>query len=73
MKDANIANGSRREARIGSSELPPKPEISVTTSEGEKSVRKKSANRKGGLARALQKSIGDKSKSNRLVCRYCGS
>jgi hypothetical protein len=73
MKSATVTNASRRQARIGAPELPPQAEMVLTASAGEKSVRKKSAKRKGRHALALQKSAGDKSKSNRLVCRYCGS
>jgi hypothetical protein len=40
---------------------------------GKKAVRKKTAQRKAKLARALPKKIGSESKSTRLVCRYCGS
>ena len=74
MKHSKVASGSRRETRIARPGSLPEPDrISMTGSAGEKSLRKKTATSKGGLARSLQKKIGDESKSNRLVCRYCGS
>jgi hypothetical protein len=69
MKNSKVEQRSKRETRIGrpgsSSEL---DRISVSGSASEKA-----ATRKGGLARSLQERIADESKSNRLVCRYCGS
>jgi hypothetical protein len=70
MKNKNVNNASRREARIGARELPPQPEMAASAREN--SVRNRSAKRKGGRARSPQKSMDDKSKPNRLVCRYCG-
>lgn len=72
MKNPNVTT-SRREARMHVPELPPQPGVALAASAGEKSVPKKSAKRKGGHARSLQKSAGDESKSSRPVCRYCGS
>jgi hypothetical protein len=42
-------------------------------SSGKKAVRKKAAPRKARPARPLRKEMGSKSKTNKLVCRYCGS
>jgi hypothetical protein len=45
----------------------------MARSAGKKTVRKKTASRKAKLAPPLSQKLGSVSKSNRLVCRYCGS
>jgi hypothetical protein len=40
---------------------------------GEKTAPKKAALRKAKPTRSLQKEMGSRSKSDNLVCRYCGS
>ena len=47
--------------------------MSTVRSAAKKAVRKKTASRNAKLARPLPKKMGSESKSNRLVCRYCGS
>jgi hypothetical protein len=47
--------------------------MDAARSVGEKAVRKKAAPRKANPARRLRKEMGIKSKSDKLVCRYCGS
>jgi len=47
--------------------------MDAARSAGKKVVRKKSAPRKAKPARPLRKEMGSKSKSNKLVRRYCGS
>jgi hypothetical protein len=48
-------------------------QMSTVRSAGKKAVRKKTASRKAKLALPLRKKMGRESKSNGLVCRYCGS
>jgi hypothetical protein len=59
------------------SDAPPSPaeqdQKDAARSGGKKAVRKKAAPRKAKPARPLQKEMGSKSKSNKPVCRYCGS
>jgi hypothetical protein len=74
MEHSKLANGSGHEARIGRSASPAQPDpTSTARSAGKKAVRKKTAQRKTKFARPLRKTMGSESKSNRLVCRYCGS
>jgi hypothetical protein len=70
MEHAKLANGSGHESPIGRSPAPPKQDQEdAARSAGKKAVRKKAAPSKVNLLRK----IGSKSKSNKLVCRYCGS
>jgi hypothetical protein len=74
MERSKLANGSGHEAQIGRSASPAQQDqMSAVRSAGEKAVRKKIASRKVKLAPPRQKKMGSESKSNRLVCRYCGS
>jgi hypothetical protein len=57
MEQAKLANGSGH-TRIGHSPT---------------SASKKAARKKAEPARPLRKEMGSKSKSEKLVCRYCGS
>ena len=47
--------------------------MDAARSASKKGVRKKAAPRKAMPARPLRKKMDSKSKSNKLVCRYCGS
>jgi ribosomal protein L40E len=57
MERAKLANGSGHKP-IGHSST---------------SAAKKAASKKAEFARPLRKEMGSKSKSEKLVCRYCGS
>ena len=70
MEHAKLANGSGHELPIGRSPSPAEQDqMDAARSGGKKAVRKKAAPRKAKPARPLR----SKSKSNKLVCRYCGS
>jgi hypothetical protein len=74
MEHAKLANGSGHELPIGRSPSPAQhDQKNVVRSAGKKAVRKKAAPRKAKPARPLRKETGSHSKSNKLVCRYCGS
>jgi hypothetical protein len=74
MEHAKLANGSGHELPIGRSSSPVEQDLMVAArSAGKKAVRNKAAPRKAKPARPLRKKMGTKSKSNKLVCRYCGS
>ena len=47
--------------------------MDAARSAGKKAVRKKTAPRKAKPAQPVRKKMASKSKSNKLVCRYCGS
>ncbi|HLM79744.1 MAG TPA: hypothetical protein VK302_03835 [Terriglobales bacterium] len=69
-----MANESGHELPIGHSPSPAEQDQKATArSAGKKAVRKKVARRKAKPARPLRKEMGRKSKSDKLVCRYCGS
>ena len=73
MEHVNLANRSRHESPIGRAPSPSKEDQKdAAQSAGKKAVRKKAAPRKVNPARPLRK-MGSKSKSTKLVCRYCGS
>ena len=74
MEHAKLANGNGHKLSIGRSPSPAEPnQIDATRSAGKKAVRKKAAPRKVKPARPLRNEMGSKSKSDKLVCRYCGS
>jgi len=74
MEHTKLANGSRHESPIGGSPSPARhDQKNAARSAGKKAVRKKAAARKARLARPFRKEMGSKSKSDKLVCRYCGS
>jgi hypothetical protein len=74
MDHAKLANGTRRESPIGRSPSPAKQDQKdATRLAGKKALRKKTEPRKANPAQPLQKETDNKSKSNKLVCRYCGS
>src|SRR5260370_21078516 len=73
MKPAKLANRSRHESPIGQSPSPSKQDQKdAARATAKKAVRKKAAPRTINPARPFPK-MGSKSKSNKLVCRYCGS
>ena len=74
MEHAKLANGSGHLLPIERSPSPAEQDLmDASRSAGKKAVRKKAAPRKAMPARPLRKKMGSKSKSNKLVCRYCGS
>jgi|SRR5208337_4416473 len=79
MEHAKLANGSGHELPIGRSPSPAQhDQKDAARSAGKKAVRKKAAPKKAAPkkakpARPLRKEMGSKSKSDKLVCRYCGS
>jgi hypothetical protein len=72
MEHAKLANRSRHESPVGRSPSAAKQDQKAARSAGKKAVQKKALPRTINPARPLRK-MGSKSKSNRLVCRYCGS
>jgi hypothetical protein len=74
MEHAKLTNGSGHELPIGRSLSPAEQDqMDATRSASKKAVRKKAAPRKAKPAPRLRKGMGSKWKSNKLVCRYCGS
>jgi hypothetical protein len=74
MEHAKLANGSRHESPIGrSSSSAEQDQKDAARSAGKKALRKKTELRKAQPARPLRKKMAGKSKSDKLVCRYCGS
>ncbi len=73
MEHSKLANENRRGAQIGRSASPQPDQTSTARSAGNKAARKKAAPKKAKRALPLRKKIDRESKSNRLVCRYCGS
>ncbi len=74
MEHAKLAKGSRHESPSGRSPSPAEQDqMDAARSAGNKAVRKKAAPRKAKPARPRRKKVGSKSKSDKLVCRYCGS
>ncbi len=74
MEHAKLANRNGHELLIGRSPFPAEQDqMDAARSPGKKTVRKKAAPRKAKSAWPLRKEVGSKSKSDKLVCRYCGS
>jgi hypothetical protein len=74
MEHAKLANGSRHESTIGRSPSPAEQDQKdEARSAGKKALRKRTEPRKAKPARPVRKKMGSKPKSNKLVCRYCGS
>jgi hypothetical protein len=73
MEHSKLADGNRGGAQIGRSPSPQSNQTSTARSAGNKAARKKAAPKKAKRALPLRKKIDRESKSNRLVCRYCGS
>jgi hypothetical protein len=70
MEHAELGNRKGHESR-------PSPaaqdQMDTARATGVKAARKKAAPKKAKPARPLRKQTGGKSKSDKLVCRYCGS
>ncbi len=67
MEHAKLANGGRHVSPIGGSPSPAEQDQKdAARSAGKKALRKPPA-------RPLRKKMASKSKSDKLVCRYCGS
>jgi hypothetical protein len=74
MEQVKSANGSGHKVPMGHSPSPARrDQMDAVRSAAEKAARKKAAPRKPKPARQLRKEKGRKSKSDKLVCRYCGS
>jgi len=74
MEHAKLANGNGHKLPIGRSPSPAEPDQKdAPRAAGKKAVRKKATPRKAKPARPLRKEVGSNSKSDKLVCRYCGS
>ena len=74
MEHSKLDNSKSDGAQIGrSTSSAQQDQMSAVRSAGKKAVRNKTASRKSKLALPLRKKTGSESKSNRLVCRYCGS
>jgi hypothetical protein len=74
MERVNLATEGGRELPNGRSRTAVEQnQTDAAQSAGKKTVRKKATPRKAKPARLLRKERGRKSKSKRLVCRYCGS
>lgn len=74
MEHAKLADGNGHEVRIGGSASSAQPnQMNTPRSAGQQAVRKRIPSRKAKLARPLRNKESHRSKSSRLVCRYCGS
>ena len=74
MEHPKLGNGNGHELPIGRSpSSAERDQMDATRSPGEKATRKKSAQGKVKPTRPLRKGIASKSKSDKLVCRHCGS
>jgi hypothetical protein len=74
MEHGKSATGTRLESPIGNSpSLAEQVQKGPARPTGKKALRKKTAPSKAKPARPLRKKLGNKPKSNKLVCRYCGS
>ena len=74
MEPAKLANGSEHELPSRRSPSPAlRDQMEAARSAGEKTAQKKAARKKAESARPLRKKVGSKSRSDKLVCRYCES
>jgi hypothetical protein len=73
MEHPNLANVSGHKPRGHSPSPALRDQMNAAPSVGGKTARKKTARKKAESARPLGKEVGSKSKSDKLVCRYCGS
>ena len=74
MEHSKLANGNGHGAQNGRYAFPAQQDqMSMVRSAGRKAVQKKTASSKAKPARPLRKKMRSEPKSNRLVCRYCGS
>ena len=73
MEHPKMVNGSGHKP-IGHSPSPAlRDQMNAAPSVGGKTARKKTARKKAESARPPRKKVRNKSKSDKLVCRYCGS
>lgn len=70
MKHAKLTKRNGSELPIERSHT---EQVNRTGSAVKKAVRKKAVARRAKPARSIQNRIGSESKSDELVCRYCGS
>ena len=74
MEHVKLTNGSRHQLPIGRSlSSAEQDQKDAARSAGKKALRKKTELRKAQPARPLRKMMAGKPKSDKLVCRYCGS
>ena len=74
MEHRKLADGSARKVLIGQSQSPAlRDQMDAATSAAGQPTWKKAARKKTASDRPLRKQMGGKSKSDKLVCRYCGS
>jgi hypothetical protein len=73
MEHPKLANESRHKPNGHSPSPALRDQIDAARSVGGKTARKKTARKKAESARPLRKEVRSKSKSDKLVCRYCGS
>jgi hypothetical protein len=74
MEHANLANGSGHKLPIRRSSSPAlRDQMDAARPAGKEAARKKAAPTKAKPKRPFSKETGSKSKSGKLVCRYCGS
>jgi hypothetical protein len=74
MELVKLANGKGPKLRIGRSpSSAAQDQKDAARSAEEKIARRKTVPKKAKSVRRLRKEVGSKSKSDKLVCRYCGS
>ncbi len=73
MGNVKSANGSRNESSIVGSRTRAGKDQREASPAGTKSLQKKSATKAIKRVRPQRKGISSKMKSDKLVCRYCGS
>jgi len=74
MERSKLANGSKHESPSGRSPSPAEQDQKdAARPAGKRALRKKTQSGKAKPARPLRKKMGSKPRSNKLVCRYCGS
>ena len=74
MQSTKLATGGRHKLPIRHSlSLALRNQTEAARSTGKKTAHKNTAQKEAESARPLRKELGGKSKSDKLVCRYCGS
>jgi hypothetical protein len=74
MKNAKLPNENGHDLSVGNSRFSAEQNpMGSPSSAGKKTHQKKAAPREATPAGPLRKKKNSKSKSNKLVCRYCGS
>jgi len=73
MEQSKLANGNGDGARIGRSASAQQDQVSAARSAGKKAIRKKTVSINTKSTPPLRKKMGSQPKSDKLVCRYCGS